>query len=253
MIVRIDVDVRGAETLKKRLIAAARDLSPVMKLAPSIIRKGPGSISEQIQRRAYMAEDGSIRPWQEPSILPASGRSNPRVLAGEEIMWRAARGESAASITRTGPAFAVVGVNDLLIRQEAARLGNEIVSGSPYFSFVTGEWSRRTSPAPAIATKPTRRIGRPGPRTGLAPKVRPENLTAYTVKYAMWWFLGYTYGIWLTESQLRAGVMTPPKNIGWNPVLIERLRDAVTDHVIAAAGGDSGSTARGRANDPALA
>lgn len=251
MILRIEVDTRGYNALEKRLREAARDLSPVMKLAPSMIRKGPGSISEQIQRRAYFAEDGSIRPWQEPAGLPAAGRSHPRVRAGEEILWRAARGESAASITRVGPRFAAVGVNDLIVRQQAAQLGNQIVSSAEYFAFVTGNFSERTSAAPAQPSKPIRRIGRPKPGTGTGtPRHAIENLTPYTVQFAMWWFLGYTFGIWLTESQLRTGIMTPPKNIGWNPALIERFRDAVADHIIQKAVGSTGATARGRENDP---
>lgn len=245
MFLRVAVDVRGAETLKRKLLERSKDLSPVMKYAPTLIRQGPGSIGEQIARRAYMAEDGSVRPWREPSILPASASAHPRVRAGEEIMWRAARGESAASITRTGPRFAVVGVNDLIVRQEAARLGNQIVSSAEYFAFVTGNFSERTSPAPAQPSKPIAR--RPGQkRTGRGGGAKPENLTRYTVQFAMWWFLGYTHGIWLTEAQLRAGIMTPPKNIGWNPILLERIRDRVADYIV----GAQDFTSRGRANDP---
>lgn len=240
----VSLDITGAQTLKRQLEERSRDLSSVMKLAPSLIRKGPGSIAAQIAARAYFAEDGSVRPWQQPSGIPAS--SHPRVLAGEEIMWRAARGESAAGVTRTGALFAAVGVNDLLVRQEAARLGNQIVSSADYFGFVTGNFSERTSPAAAQPSKPIARLPgqrRRSPSGRASPK--PQNLAAYTVQYAMWWFLGYTYGIWLTEGQLRAGVMTPPKNIGWNPILIERIRDQVADYIV---GPDF--TARGRANDP---
>lgn len=245
MFLRIDVDVRGAETLKRKLLERAKDLSPVMRTMEAQIRRGPGSIADQIARRAYFAEDGSVRPWQEPSILPAGASAHPRVRAGEEIMWRAARGESAASISRSGPRFALVGVNDLLVRQEAARLGNQIVSSASYFGFVTGDFSKRTSAAPALPAKPIAR--RPGQkRTGRGGGPKPENLTRYTVQYAMWWFLGYTHGIWLTEAQLRAGIMTPPKNIGWNPVLLERIRDRVADYIV----GASDFTERGRANDP---
>lgn len=247
MFLRIDIDVRGAETLKRQLLARAADLSPATRTMEAQIRRGPGSISEQIARRAYMSEDGSVRPWQEAAILPASAASHPRVRAGEEIMWRAARGESAAGFTRSGPRFALVGVNDLLVRQEAARLpgANGIVSSASYFGFVTGDFSRRTTPAPAQPSKPIAR--RPGQKRTGGSGVKPHNLTAYNVRFAWWWFLGYTHDIWLTEAQTRAGIMTPPKNIGWNPILLERIRDRVADYIV---GPDF--TKRGRANDPRM-
>jgi hypothetical protein len=41
-------------------------------------------------------------------------------------------------------------------------------------------------------------------------------------------------------------VPVPPKNLGWNPVLLERVRTAVLEHLVGA-----DVLARGRANDAA--
>lgn len=173
----------------------------------SVMRKGPGSVGEQIDRRTFYDRDGGRRHWVEPSIT--GNRLPEAAQVREQVLWDAARGRSAAGSTRVQGNSVSLIVDDRVVAQQSAQIGNKIVSPANYFDFVTGGWDKRTTPAPARPAKPSRKPG----------------ITA------MGAYVGITYQRWLTQSELAAGVHTPPKNIGVNPVMLERAANVVLTYV----------------------
>lgn len=176
------------------------------------IRFGSGSLDEQIRRRAHIDRSGIVRPWKEPMV---QGREVGPDDKMEGIFWRAALGQSGAGSEEMGPARVAIVVNDSLVRREAAQLGNQIVSSASYFPFVTGGFDERLTPERSVPTKPSRSRRR-----------------EFVARFAMWWYLGLTWGVWLTEAELRKGVLTPPKNLGFNPTMMEGLAEIVLKEAI---------------------
>jgi hypothetical protein len=180
---------------------------PLGPAVVKVMRHGAGSVEEQIQRRTYYDRQGGRRPWVEPSI---TGNRRPEpVVAREQVLWDAALGRSSAGSTRIESHSVALVVDDREIARQAAEIGNKIVSPADYFDFVTGGWDKRTSPALAKPAKPSRRPG----------------------VTAMGAFLGFAFDVRLTDEQLEAGIPTPPKNIGINPVMTERAARLVLNYV----------------------
>lgn len=182
------------------------------KAVADIIRTGPGSLEEQIRRRTFIDETGASHPWVEPrhvrGVLPAPAQ------ARERILWDAALGRSAAAITRIQDNRVAISVDERDVGRASANLGNKIVSSVPYFNFVTGGFNARRSPALAQPVKPSR-----------------SRRTFPQARWAMWWFLGLTYGLWLTDASLKRGIPTPPKNMGITPTGRKRALDSVLRYV----------------------
>lgn len=178
----------------------------------SVIRTGPGSLEEQINRRTFIDESGTGHPWVEPRYV--RGSLPEPALARERILWDAALGRSGAAITRIEPNRVAISVDERQVGQSAAGLGNRIVSSVPYFNFVTGGFNARRSSALAQPVKPSRSM-----------RTFPQ------AKFAMWWFLGLTYGLWLSDAALKRGIPTPPKNLGITPVVRKRALDNVLRYI----------------------
>ena len=166
-------------------------------------RMGKGGLSTQIARRTHFEPGGGERPWQEPRIRGQALQPDPR---HEAIFWNAALGKSAASFQTVGENRVQIGVRDEVVRQQSAALGNGIVSTADYFPFVTGGFGTRTTPARAKAVKPSKSRAR-----------FPQ------AKYAMFWYIALQHKIWLNPRELAEGVLTPPKGLGLNPVMLQAL------------------------------
>lgn len=196
-------------------------------MAP-VIRQGPGSLGEQIEQRTFEDLKGQSHPWIEPDYARGIGLPAAAV-ARENVLWDAALGRGPGAITRSNDRNVTVGVNDNGVRVQSAAIGNSIVSSADYFGFVTGEFGERAAPARAKPGKGVRHTGR---RVRTTPVERDvtldpgfkENFSRVTSDSAMWWFLGFTFKVWLSEAQLAAGVLTPPKRIGPSARMIDRIR-----------------------------
>lgn len=191
------------------------DLTPACAEFPEIVRHGAGSFAQQIAGRTFLGPAGEAVPWTEPAYAVGPMPSRARDL--ENVMWNAVLGGPGA-VTRIVPNGAVVGVSDVTVRQLSASIGNGIVSTAPYFGFVTGglENPRRI---PAIAR-------------GVKRAKTTRNYKKEKQRYAMWWFLGLTWGFWMSDAQWQAGVSTPPKNLGVGKDVRRRLREVIRNYVI---------------------
>ena len=194
-------------------LARAKDPTLPMSKVPQIMRFGPGSLDDQIRSRTHFAQDGARIPWQEPEYASGATAFSRHELL-EDIMWDAVRG-GPGSITRSSSHAASVGVNDQIVRTRSAELGNQIVSTASYFGFVTGGCQERTSSARAKPSKPTK-SGR-----GEFPRNK-----------AMWWFLRLNFNYSATAEELSSGIVVPPKNMGFNPVMLERVRKVILSYIL---------------------
>lgn len=210
-----------------------RNLQPWAQGLPEIIRRGEGSLEQQIQTRTYLDLEGGATAWREPAY--ATGAQPEAARRSEAVMFDAVLAQGPGSITRINQAGCEIGVNDLVVRQLSATLpnANGIVSTASYFGFVTGDFTERTTDGLARAVKPTRPASarRKGVR-GSGSGVRPQNITAVSAKLAMYWFLGLNYGYWPTEAELTGGIPTPPKNMGISRKVVERATTALFDHLL---------------------
>lgn len=216
------------------------DVSPWARGVPAIIRHGPGSFEEQIDRRAWQALTGGVHPWQEAPYQ--RGRLDP----DEHILFDALEGRNAAAVTTMNRDGAGVGVRDIILRQLYAAAGNGIVSPANYARVLTGDFGR----APGVyRAKPEKlaRLGTGGPRRNVrgGDRPKPRNITRWSRQYAMYYKLLLTYGYDATEAELRAGIPVYPRVVGPTPTMVSRLRRALLEHVV---GKDR--LARGAALDP---
>lgn len=202
------------------------------KAVAGIIRTGKGSLEEQIRRRAFIDEAGGVHPWSEPRYV--RGALPEAAAARERILWDAALGRSAASITRIEANRVAISVDERQVGAASAQLGNKIVSSVPYFTFVTGGFNIRRSSALAQPVKPSR-----------SRRNFPQ------ARWAMWWFLGLTYGLWLSDAGLKRGIPTPPKNLGISPEVRRRALDSVLRYI--STGRPEGTSAKDQAARLALA
>jgi hypothetical protein len=233
------LDAAPAMKLLGDVRARAEDPSPWARTVPEIVRRGPGSFGEQIDRRQHYQLAGGTLPWREPAY--AKGRPDP----DEDILLDAIEGRSPASFTVVDRFGARLGVRDVMLRILYAARGNGIVSTAPLASFLTGDFGRRTAPALAKPVKAIRRTGRPRGIRSAAAKAVARNITKWSRGFAMYFRLLYSFGYDATEAELRAGISVPPKGIGPNPIMERRLRDGLIEYVIGKA-----RLARGAALDP---
>lgn len=216
---RVKVEINGkssggtnaAGEIFNEVSTRMKDLSAVTRTLPQMMRFGAGSLDEQIRQRSHFSRSGGQIPWQEPTH--ASGGPQDMVPLLEDVMWQSVRG-GPGSITRSTPLTASVGVNDASIRARSAALGNQVVAHTPYFGFVTGNFQERTSAEKAIASKST--------KTGKG---------AFPRNKAMYWFLLLQFGYKATAEELSSGLSVPPKNMGINPVMVDRVRRVVRNYI----------------------
>lgn len=177
-----------------------------------VIYNGDGSLGQQVRRRTHFRRQGGQSPWRRPAYL-GNRADPPRVRAGERIMTDAAAGRGPAAFSTIRPTEITVGVDDRIIRQQAAALGNQIVSTAPYFPDVFGGYDHKVGSFLARASKPSRRVRR-GPG-----------------RFAMWGLLFLSYRLFFTEAELLAGLVTPIKNVGPNPVMRSRMASAIASYI----------------------
>lgn len=235
------IDAKPWEKLTEDIKARIADLSPWAQQLPGIIRTGAGSLSEQRARRTFLDFGGSAHRWRESAYQ--QGIRDP----DEDLLFDAVEGRSPASVTTVTRDGCEIGVRDLVLKQLYAARGNKIVSTASYADFLLGGFSARTGPAPARPAKPVNPVTRNARTPSGKPKRggRPKNITKWLSEQAMYWKLGWTYGYWPTDAELRAGLLTYPKNMGFNPTLLGRAQDALLEHLLGA-----GRLARGAALDP---
>ena len=190
-----------------------RDLAVITRKWPQVMRFGPGSLDEQIRQRTHFTRSGSRVAWDEPSYVSGASAFNSAALL-EDVMWQSVRG-GPGSITRNTAFTATVGVDDRSVRIRSAELGNKIVSSAPYFSFVTGSFQERESPARAKPAKPT--------KTGRG---------AFPFNTAMYWFLKLQFNYTASAEELSAGIPVPPKNLGINPTMVRRLTEMTRRYIV---------------------
>lgn len=206
----------GAKVVKEPnlpLFAKVKLDSQFVKEASRAVRFGRDSFDDQIKSRQFIDVDGRRKTWGEPHY--AGGRMPSRARLSERILWDAALGLSNAGREaryREGSRVGVtITVDDRAIRRQAALIGNGIVSQASYFPFVTGVFSKRQTPSPAIPEKPSRRS------TGRG--ARPD--------FAMFLFLLLSYKYTMTDQEVRRGIATPPKNLGVSPASQKRFMAAL--------------------------
>ncbi len=214
-LLRMDVDRRTIFSDAWR--ETISDLSSVMAQVPEMVRRGPGSYTQQIGDRAHHTPAGGIVPWIEPPYV--EGDPPPEALAREQMIWDAALG-GPGSLTNSGRDFAELGIDDTTVKARSTAIGNKlpVPPSVSYAAFVTGGIGVADNGMPrfAVAAKPakTRR------------KFKDEKKSK-----AMYWFLRLAFGYNMSSRDYTGGVYTPPKRIGWNPVLLTRFEKLLTDFV----------------------
>lgn len=221
--VTIRIDFQRAQSVLAAVAARAEDPRPVLDGWPELFRRGPDGIDSQVATRTYHGPHGEARPWVEPSFAtgPASGGARER----EEVLWNAARGSGPAAFQRVDARSASIGVDDSVIHLLSAQFGNGQVAPAEaaYFRTVTGGWDQVQTTINVrpykLAVLPRGRQETRYPDSG-GSKFKPKNVTAETRRYAMFWYLGYTYDYWPTEQELLAGIPMSPKNLGISQAIV---------------------------------
>jgi len=192
-----------------RRVAESGDFTGAMAEGPKIVRMGKGGYYDQIKARAWRTPEGFIRPWVEPAYT--GGRLPMDAQVREGVIWNAALGSGPGGDEQIGKDYFEVSIDDQPVKAASTALGNQlpVPPSVSYAAFVTGGIGLGTLPMKrsAIPAKPSKRK---------APKKAKE-------RYAMYWFLKLAYGYTMSDDEASEGLYTPPKRIGYNPIMAQAL------------------------------
>ena len=62
--------------------------------------------------------------------------------------------------------------------------------------------------------------------------VKPKKLAKGGKGSAMRYFLGLTFGVWISEARLRAGLVIPPRRVGASPVMQQRVANLLKNWIV---------------------
>lgn len=207
--VRATIDRETPFTDGLRRVAESGDFTGAMAEGPKIVRMGKGGYYDQIKARAWRTPEGFIRPWVEPAY--AGGRIPMEAQVREGVIWNAALGSGPGGDEIVGKDYFEVSIDDQPVKAASTALGNQlpVPPSVSYAAFVTGGIGLGTLPMKrsAIPAKPSKRK---------KPKKAKE-------RYAMYWFLKLAYGYTMSDDEASEGLYTPPKRIGYNPVMAQAL------------------------------
>lgn len=167
------------------------DLSPVMKKAVALIRD---SVAREFLNRAWYPPEGGSIPWT--PLVPFGNRRNgsEKPLIDTGALFEALMGQGPGGFVQIGPRSVSVGVS---------------ASAFPYAKLVRGGTGANIRLSPWIIRP--RKAARGRSKTGAR-------------RWAMFWFLGFTYDVWLTEATLERGLRLKPRPfMTANPELERRL------------------------------
>lgn len=187
--VTLTVQVRSAAdgTVLRQLQDRVRDSREGLQLWPGIVRQ---SVDREFASHSWSSPSGVSVPWAQR--VPFGNR----VLGAEPLVntgaYRAALLGGDGSITEVGADSVRVGVSGVRFPGAATLRGGSgnVVSQAPVY------------------VKPVKRSS--GKRSG----------GSWVRQWAMFWFLGLRYNVWLSEAKLREGLkMVPRPHMTMNPRL----------------------------------
>lgn len=211
--VSVRVNVAGFEQATGGIASRLRDLSSFLeRKAVPIIRN---SVAAEFLNQEWRRPDGGREAWR--PLVPFGSRSgsSPGVLAGGQhkpmidtgAYLNAWTGKGSGGLVKVGPRSVVVGV-----QHEAF----------PFASYIRGGAGARIRTSPLLIFPRKRVAGRRG--------------GSWVQQWALWWYLGLTFGVWLKEQTLRDGLKLYPRpHATRNPALTRQLGRSFAAYVLRAA------------------
>lgn len=184
------------------------------------------SVAAEFLEQSWLRPDGGQEPWRPlvPFGAKAGIGSSPGVKAGGErkllidsgAYYDAWTGRGSGGIADAGPRSAIVGVS-----REAF----------PFASYIRGGTSARIRTGPLLIFPQERVAG------GGRPRGHGRSRGAsYVRQWKLWWYLGLTFDVWLTEKTLRDGMKLYPRpHATNNPALTRKLARLLTSYIKEAA------------------
>ena len=210
------VGVRIDRAKLARLIGAPRDRlanpRPILNAAIKEIRY---SVANEFNSQSWFPPSGGARPWALTQPFGnrlgsgnslGKGKGTKKTLIDTGAYFRALMGTGPGGIARITANRVVVGVE---------------LATFPYAAFLRGGVGAYISLAPLII-RPRKRVA-----------TRHAG-GSYVRQWALWWYLGLTYGVWLSEQKLREGLKLQPRpHLTANPVLTAKLRRLALKYFLA--------------------
>lgn len=144
------------------------------------------SIREEFRRESFFRQSGGSVRWEKSKSF-GSRRAARRTLRRTGLLFNAATGNGRGHIKRVGPTSMSIGVSGAAV---------------PHASILRGGTGQNLVRRKIV----------------VKPKKLAVSKTGRTLKgahkWAMYWFLGMRYGVWLKESTLRRGLRIPRRRWG---------------------------------------
>jgi hypothetical protein len=173
---------------------------PMLKAAVPLIRD---SAAREFLSQSWFAPNGAVRPWTPTQPFgdrlgggdsKGPGKGTKKTMIDSGGLFEAIQG--------TGPGSVVV------ITANRVSVGVDL-SAFPYAPILRGGVGADIDLSPAVI-RPTKKVAGAG--------------GSFVRQWAMFWFLGLTFGVWLSEAKLREGIVLPRRPyLTANPALTKRL------------------------------
>jgi hypothetical protein len=202
-LVGIRVNSRAFESATSDIRARLSDQTSLMRAAVPVIRD---SVAREFLTRTWFSPSGVNRPW--PAETPfgdkgskkGGGEKKPLIDTGG--YFAALMGRGSGSVVKVTPHQVSVGVD---------------LAQFPWAPYIRGGTGANIRLTPLLI-KPTK-VAKPKSKDG-----KPASADS-PQHWALWWYLGLTYGVWLTRETLLAGIKLPPRpHLTANPQLTGKLQ-----------------------------
>jgi len=216
--IQVRVNVADFDRVAGGITSRLGDLSGFLReKAVPIIRN---SIAAEFLNQEWRKPNGGRDPWR--PLVPFGNRSgaSPGVLAGGQhkplinsgALFNAWTGQGSGGLVKIGPRSVVVGVQK---------------SAFPFAEYLRGGVAGRIRTSPLLIF-PEKRVAGGGQSK--------DRKSSWVRQWALWWFLGLTYGVWLREQTLRDGMKLHPRpHATRNPEMTRQLRRSFAAYIRRAA------------------
>lgn len=197
----------------KSIISRASDLSPALQNIPPLIR---ASVAREFSGGYWASPAGDV-PWR--PTQPFGTRDVVGTMISTGALRTALTTGGGGGFTRFEGNSVSVGVDgEVFPYASILRGGSAVISTEP------------------LTIKPIAKISRSNrtrDRKRDASGRFKEGPVSYVRQFKMWWYLGLTFGVWLSEAKLREGIKLYPRPfMTANPQLDSEIGHVFIDYII---------------------